>query len=79
MALLLAGRFEEGWTEYEWRIKAFSNIARDFSAPLWRGEAIGDRTILLHAEQGLGDTLQFCRYAPLMVCGAGIILEVQAP
>ena len=44
---------------------------------LWRGEAIGDRTILLHAEHGLGDTLQFCRYVPLMVCR--IILEVQAP
>jgi Flp pilus assembly protein TadD len=79
MALLRAGRFEEGWKEHEWRMKASSNIPRDFSSPLWRGEAIGDRTILLHAEQGLGDTLQFCRYAPLMDCGAGIILEVQAP
>jgi hypothetical protein len=80
-ALLLAGRFEEGWKEYEWRWKAKPLWigARDFSAPLWRGEAIGDRTILLHSEQGLGDTLQFCRYAPLVVCGAGIILEVQAP
>jgi hypothetical protein len=79
--LLLAGRFEEGWKEYEWRwrTKEMSSRVRDFSAPLWTGEAIGDRTILLHAEQGLGDTLQFCRYAPLMVCGAGIILEVQAP
>ena len=69
-ALLLAGRFEEGWKEYEWRwkTKRLSSSARDFSAPLWRGEAIGDRTILLHAEHGLGDTLQFCRYAPLMVC-----------
>ena len=80
-ALLLVGRFEEGWTEYEWRWKTkwLSSSDRDFSAPLWRGEAIGDRAILLHAEQGLGDTLQFCRYAPLMVCNAGIILEVQAP
>jgi len=78
-ALLLAGRFEEGWQEYEWRWKTISvsSDVRDFSAPLWRGEAIGDRTILLHAEQGLGDTLQFCRYAPLMVCGGRIILEVQ--
>ncbi|MBO0736770.1 MAG: tetratricopeptide repeat protein [Alphaproteobacteria bacterium] len=80
-ALLLAGRFEEGWKEYEWRwkTKTLSSSARDFSAPLWRGEAIADRTILLHAEQGLGDTLQFCRYAPLIGRGAGIILEVQAP
>jgi hypothetical protein len=80
-ALLLTGRFEEGWKEHEWRWRAkpWSRTARDFTAPLWRGEAIGDRTILLHAEQGLGDTLQFCRYAPLMVCRAGVILEVYAP
>jgi len=79
--LLLAGRFEEGWKEYEWRwmTKMFSIVARDFSAPLWKGEAIGNRTILLHAEQGFGDTLQFCRYAALMASGARIILEVQAP
>jgi len=81
MALLLAGQLEEGWKEYEWRwkVKTWPSSPRDFSPPLWKGEAIGDRTILLHAEQGFGDTLQFCRYAPLMVCGGGITLEVQAP
>ncbi|HWZ67205.1 MAG TPA: tetratricopeptide repeat protein [Stellaceae bacterium] len=80
-ALLLAGRFEEGWKEYEWRwkTKQLSGRARAFSAPLWNGETIGDRIILLHAEQGFGDTLQFCRYVPLIACGARIILEVQAP
>ena len=80
-ALLLAGRFEEGWKEYEWRWKAksCSGGARDFSAPLWSGEPIGDRVILLHAEQGLGDTLQFCRYVPLIASGARTVLEVQAP
>jgi tetratricopeptide (TPR) repeat protein len=79
-ALLLAGRFEEGWKECEWRWKTelLARSAREFSVPLWSGEAIGDRIILLHAEQGLGDTLQFCRYVPLVVCGGGIILEVQA-
>jgi tetratricopeptide (TPR) repeat protein len=79
--LLLAGRFEEGWQEYEWRWKTkyLSHGARDFPAPLWNGEAIGDRVILLHAEQGLGDTLQFCRYVPLMGAHARTVLEVQAP
>jgi hypothetical protein len=57
----------------------YSGHAREFSAPPWRGEAVGDQIILLHAEAGVGDTLQFCRYAPLLVGGAGIILEVQAP
>ena len=80
-ALLLAGRLEEGWREYEWRwkISLMSGVARDFVAPLWSGEAIGDRVILLHAEQGLGDTLQFWRYIPLIGPGAKIVLEVQAP
>jgi len=77
----LAGRLEAGWKEYEWRWQTtqLSGRARDFLAPLWDGTAIEDRTILLHAEQGFGDTLQFCRYVPLIACGARIILEVQAP
>jgi Flp pilus assembly protein TadD len=79
--LLLSGRFEEGWNEFEWRWKTrqLSGSARKFSAPLWHGEPIGDRAILLHAEQGLGDTLQFCRYVPVVAAGARTILQVQAP
>jgi tetratricopeptide (TPR) repeat protein len=79
--LLLAGKLPEGWNECEWRWKTWQLVgaARDFRAPLWSGEAIGDRVILLHAEQGFGDTLQFCRYVPLIASGARTILEVQAP
>ena len=79
--LLLTGRFEEGWEHYEWRWKTKHLLggARDFTALMWSGETIGDRTILLHAEQGLGDTLQFCRYVPLIASGARTVLEVQAP
>ena len=67
-ALLLGGKLTEGWSEYEWRWKTsgLSRAVRDFAAPLWNGDAIGDRVILLHAEQGLGDTLHFCRYVPLV-------------
>ncbi len=79
--LLLAGQLQEGWNECEWRwqTRHLSGAARNFPAPQWSGEPIGDRVILLHAEQGFGDTLQFCRYVPLIAAGARTILEVQAP
>jgi Flp pilus assembly protein TadD len=80
MALLAAGRFEEGWRAYEWRwkTKQFVNVLRDVAKPLWRGEATEGRILLVRAEQGFGDTLQFCRYAPLAVArGLRVMLEVQ--
>jgi tetratricopeptide (TPR) repeat protein len=80
-ALLLAGDFEEGWRAHEWRLAAHPELRRSFAQPLWLGEQpLAGKTILLHAEQGLGDTIQFCRYAPLVAAqGARVLLEVQKP
>jgi hypothetical protein len=77
---LLMGNFDRGWKGYEWRWES-TNQKRIFPQPLWLGEeALAGKTILLHSEQGLGDTLQFCRYArPVADLGATVILEVPTP
>jgi tetratricopeptide (TPR) repeat protein len=78
LALLLTGNFREGWREYEWRweTKYLSSSKRNFEQPLWTGSDIKGLTILLHAEQGLGDTFQFIRYAPFVAGrGAKVIFE----
>jgi tetratricopeptide (TPR) repeat protein len=83
-ALLLAGDYEKGWADYAWRWKDQSSWVaqedRGFSQPQWLGaEPITGKTILLHSEQGYGDTIQFCRYATLVAnLGAKVILEVPA-
>lgn len=77
--LLLRGDYAEGWREYEWRwrIPAFNAPARRFPLPIWDGSRV-EGTVLLHAEQGLGDTLQFVRYAPLVGARCeGVVLECQ--
>ena len=79
---LLIGDFAQAWQQYEWRWKSQQLAAskHHFSQPLWLGqEPLQGKTILLHAEQGLGDTIQFCRYAKLIARkGATVLLGVQA-
>ena len=78
---LLSGALEQGWPQYEWRWRKPSYQTRmsAFEQPWWRGEtALRDTTLLLHAEQGYGDTLQLCRYAALLAeQGARVLLRVQ--
>jgi len=78
--LLRAGRLREGWPHYEARFHSAlgARHRRDFAQPQWRGaEPLAGRTILLHAEQGAGDTFQFLRYVPLVAAlGATVVLEV---
>ncbi len=79
---LAMGDYERGWREYEWRWMdpPFRSKHRSMPTPPWRGEPIAGRTILLHAEQGYGDTLQFCRYAPMVHAGgARVVLSAPAP
>lgn len=75
VALLQAGRFEEGWASYEWRFARRGSAMRDLPQPLWQGDDLGERVLLVHAEQGFGDTIQFCRFVP-MLGSHRIVLEV---
>jgi len=82
LALLLNGNFLEGWKLFEWRFRN-SNLSaykskRNFNEPLWIGEeSLRGKRILIYSEQGLGDTLQFCRYVEkFSALGAQVILEV---
>jgi hypothetical protein len=71
--LLQQGRLEEGWREYEWRWHRECAMQIPYRVPRWDGAPFEGKTILLHDEQGLGDTIQFLRYAPLVKQKGGIV------
>jgi len=82
LSLLLQGDFIQGWREYEWRWRwdGFSSPCRNFSQPLWNGEKLNGKTILLYAEQGMGDAIQFARYIPRVARRVGcVVVECQPP
>jgi len=83
LVLLLTGHFDEGWELHEarWETEGTRKYKRNFAQPLWLGgKPIGGKSILLHAEQGLGDTIQFCRFAKSVAAlGARVIMEVPRP
>ncbi len=82
LALLTLGDFKNGLEEYEWRWR--TNVTapmQDFPRPLWLGQTDPrGKTVLLHADQGFGDTIQYARYAPMLAAkGARVLLQVLAP
>ncbi len=78
MALLLRENFIEGWPEYEWRLQTKAHSVMAFQSPRWDGNPINGKSILVHAEQGFGDTIQFVRYLPMVkALGGHVIFECQ--
>jgi hypothetical protein len=80
LANLALGNFQDGWRDYELRWQATPAAAsrRNFTIPAWTGEPLNGKALFIYAEQGLGDTIQFIRYAPLVVeRGGRVIVECQ--
>jgi hypothetical protein len=74
MLALLRGDFANGFTQFEWRWRLKSMTPRDFKEPRWQGEPLMGKTILLHAEQGAGDTIQCLRFVPQVEARGGRLL-----
>jgi tetratricopeptide (TPR) repeat protein len=79
LLLLLLGRFDEGWSKYEWRWRASTLGAKPIDGKRWDGRPLAGRTILLFAEQGIGDALQMLRYVPLVAAKDGRVLLRMPP
>jgi len=77
--LLARGNFAAGLPAYEARLKMRGMPNRAFPQPMWDGSPLAGRTILLHAEQGIGDTFNFIRYAPLVAAAGGRVLALVQP
>ena len=81
LQLLLAGDFARGWEEYEWRMR-LPDLARYWpypDRPRWEGSPLDGKVILLYAEQGFGDAIQFVRYAPLVAARGGRVIAICQP
>ena len=82
LLLLLGGDFERGWPLYEarWETDRLRAAKRSFPQPMWDGSPLDGRRVLLHAEQGFGDSIQFIRYAPMVArLGGAVLVECQRP
>lgn len=77
---LMTGNYAEGWALFErrWQSQSLKSKVRHFDPPAWQGEDIQGKTLLVYAEQGYGDTVQFCRYVPLLLAG-GMDVVLEAP
>jgi len=83
LALLLKGKFEEGWKKHEWRFQRGEKntiYLHDFGIPRWDGSSFYGKRLFVHSEQGLGDTLQFIRYLPMVKRrGSTVVFETFRP